>query len=411
MRRAWFLLPTIVAGFAPIAAIAAPTWAIDASLIGGDGTRGLFRVPHDYVGAKLDGRANYAVGPGTATFRVALDREFVSADGHARRETEIQEAAYRWSVEQWEFTVGRQRIQWGRADGFNPTDVWTPRAFDRATLYDVEQYRGADTLRVTRSFNETGQLSLLALPHFRPSQYGPGLVADLPVMPTTSTAVESDRPGWALRYETTGRALDYAVTVADTAELTPYFRPDAGFGLEARYGRLRMVGADAAYAADRWVYRAEAAWRRREDHASALAPADTVDAIVGVERELTEGWFANVQLIETRNKRDLPTIDGPYVALGALNRALFHQQREHYSGVSFAINVRPADQRGELNVMHARYSGGERYFRARAEYPIFERFKLGALYERYAGPGGSSFEFLGRNNVAWLSLSMSFGNL
>jgi len=67
-------------------------------------------------------------------------------------------------------------------------------------------------------------------------------------------------------------------------------------------------------------------------------------------------------------------------------------------------------QRGEFNASYAIYAGGEQYQRLRGKYPLFDRCVLGALFERYTGPAGSTFDRLRRNNIAWLSLSVLFGN-
>jgi len=405
-RRILMVAISMLAGSGACAA----DWSLEVGAVGGDGARGLIADAPDYYGIKMDARLGGEIGPGRVSLRAAADFEIGSTENARGNVQELQELVYVWNWDRWEFALGRQRLQWGRADGINPSDVWTPRSFDRPTLVDPDQYRGADTLQATLRVDESKRLSLLVLPHFRPSELGQGLFADLPLPVQSSDAVDVHRPGWGLRYEATGKALDYSITAVDSAELLPYFRLENASELTARYGRLRMLATDAAYGFGSWVVRGEAAWRQREEDDLHLAPATAFDAIVGVEREIVQSLVVNFQYFVTEFRSVLPDVTGPTGALGLLNRGTFHQQRNSYTGATLSLNLLPADQLSEFNASYAAYASGEHYLRLRAKYSLFDRYSLGALLERYDGPYGSTFDLLRRNNVAWLFLNVSLGN-
>jgi hypothetical protein len=91
------------------------------------------------------------------------------------------------------------------------------------------------------------------------------------------------------------------------------------------------------------------------------------------------------------------------------NRAQFHQERSHDDGLSLGLHLNPAAGRGRFGLNLLAYRGGERLVRLRAEYPFPPSWRIGLLIERFIGPAGSTFDFLSRNNVAWLTLAHSFG--
>src|SRR5882724_2942980 len=132
LRRPWLLLITMVLGCST--ASAEFTWSATAGVIGGDGSRGLHRDDLDYRGAELDARAVEKMSAGSLSVSVGVDTNLGETQGERRTTYELQEGVYVWTWNRWELAVGRQRLQWGRADGVNPTDVWTPRSYDRPTL-------------------------------------------------------------------------------------------------------------------------------------------------------------------------------------------------------------------------------------------------------------------------------------
>lgn len=385
------------------------TWEVRAGGVAGHGARDLAEPRSGtYRALLLD--AAFSRREGGLTWAMAATaslRDPADAAGE-RTITEVTEATLSWRAENWGWAVGRQNLVWGRADIVNPTDVWTPRRYDRASFRDSDQAIGADTLRAWVTPGDLGTATVLLSPRLRPSRRGAGLLAALPAVPSHSSSVSGRSPAAAGRWEGQHGALDYALTAATGATLTPYFRPGGATGLESRYARQRMLGGDFARTVGAWVLRGEAAIVRREDDATGVAPRPTRSAVLAAEREIVAGWTANVQwLVE---QHGAPAARDPGLErLAALNRTLFHQGRRRVSGASLSVANNPLSGDPRLTFTVLAYEGRESVWRLRWESTLAPRLSLCLLVERFQGPAGSTFDFLSRNNVAWVFLTSSFG--
>ncbi len=74
-------------------------------------------------------------------------------------------------------TIGRQRIAWGTADKFNPTDNVNP--YDLEDILDFGRHRGSDALSVQYYFNSNYSLQAVYMPFFQPDNLPAGLFANL----------------------------------------------------------------------------------------------------------------------------------------------------------------------------------------------------------------------------------------
>lgn len=80
--------------------------------------------------------------------------------------------------------IGKQRIAWGTADGFNPTDYFGP--FDLENPLDFKKRLGVTGLRATYYFRDDVQFEAVYVPLFTPSilpvsVFGGGFPVDLPM--------------------------------------------------------------------------------------------------------------------------------------------------------------------------------------------------------------------------------------
>lgn len=69
--------------------------------------------------------------------------------------------------ENLDMKIGRQRIAWGTADKFNPTDNVNP--YDLEDLLDFGRHQGSEALSLTWHMSEQSSLQGVYLPFFRPS--------------------------------------------------------------------------------------------------------------------------------------------------------------------------------------------------------------------------------------------------
>ncbi len=74
-------------------------------------------------------------------------------------------------------TIGRQRIAWGIADMFNPTDNVNP--YDLEDILDFGRHRGSDALNVTYYFTPDFSLQAVVVPLFQPWNMPVGVFADI----------------------------------------------------------------------------------------------------------------------------------------------------------------------------------------------------------------------------------------
>ncbi len=195
---------------------------------------------------------------------------------------DYEESFVRYRNDKLRFTVGTQKVIWGRIDENPPTDRMSTPDFTRYILDDLADRRRANPAIRLESFFGQSKLDLVYLPYFReaelpdtesiwhPINRRTGEIVGL--KPTAATIaivkaapVDDDAPdsdgGFGARYSGQNGGLDYAVTVQKVRQSTPYFVFNAGRGvLEAKYPRSWVVGGDFGFEAAGATWRFEAAW-------------------------------------------------------------------------------------------------------------------------------------------------------
>ncbi|WP_169729163.1 AMIN domain-containing protein [Congregibacter litoralis] len=226
---------------------------------------------------------------------------------------DYDESWLRYTVADWRVTAGAQRIIWGRADEFSPTDKLSTRDFTRLIMDDLPSRRRANpALRVERLWGNR-HLDLVYLPTFReavlpadesvwfPVDPKSGAVAGLPIDPEIQPLLRGARvrndfagnEGFALRFSDSGSALDYAVTAQRVNNPEPYFKlasppgRDGPAVLDVVYPRTWVVGGDAAITANAWTFRGEIAWLSDSPYTDAsslqLRMSEELNWVVGAE--------------------------------------------------------------------------------------------------------------------------------
>jgi len=199
---------------------------------------------------------------------------------------DYDEAWIRYQNDSIRLTAGAQRIIWGRADEFSPTDRLSTRDFTRLVLDDLQDRRRANPALRLQWFSGNRSLDLVYLPVFReaelpadeslwsPLDPSTGAVAGLPLGDAPLAALRGatlsndfeGNEGYGARFSDSKSGWDYAVTVQRVNNPEPYFTlqrpptPTAPAVLDTVYPRTWLVGGDLAVAAGAWTLRAEAAW-------------------------------------------------------------------------------------------------------------------------------------------------------
>lgn len=197
-------------------------------------------------------------------------------------ELDYGESYLRYRGDDLRLTVGTQTVIWGRIDEIPPTDRLSVQDLSRFILDDLQDRRRARPMVRVEGFAGENKLDLLWTPTFRgaelpekdsiwyPIDRRRGEVLGLPGDPllrqvVRGALIDDDAPdsdnGFGLRFSRTEAAVDYALTVQQARQSTPYFRYDIPRNtLEARYPSAWSLGGDIGVEAGGAIWRLEAAW-------------------------------------------------------------------------------------------------------------------------------------------------------
>jgi hypothetical protein len=299
---------------------------------------------------ELNGQTVTAVG----SVRARISPVYGALDGYA--EGYVQAISEQGTsgdlVEAWmrvtsgavEVKAGREIIVWGRADGLNPTDIISSRDYTLLVANDDEQRRGNMMIQGRVALGDF-TVDAFWLPEFRPNIFpidtrrpGVAIVPDQIVNDNDQFAFKLDRSGgtidWSLSwFHGTDRTRDFV--------RTPVTPPGALVGVQQRYPRIDMFGADMAGTSGSIGYRAEIAF-------TAVAGPDTIYRknsniwlVAGIDTNLESGWHLSVQysfryIFDFRN---LAEVTNPLDRAVALQSAAVNNQlNEVQNGATFSAN-------------------------------------------------------------------------
>ncbi len=241
--------------------------------------------------------------------------------------------------------AGKQRIRWGRADGFNPTDNIAP--YDYLQTFNDE--RPAVTALRADAYLARADLELVWLPYYTPTRlpllgqrWFPRLpsTAAIPQLPGTGTVADlayRDLGGplpartfgngqWGVRYNQILSRGEFSFSYFDGFDDLPYFRSDLApvpdpqpgppkilVSLSREYHRVRVAGLDFASEIGPVGIRGEAAYFDQTDPLN----QDHLLYVVGVDKRWGE-WFVIMQYAGQKvNGRVADTLVFPDLGLGS----------------------------------------------------------------------------------------------
>jgi hypothetical protein len=185
---------------------------------------------------------------------------------------------------------GMQKISWGKADGLNPTDFFTPHDYTVLQPFEADQRLSIPALRTDWTVREGQRLSFVVSPNF---------TAERQPQPRNVLIAERQpnglhRPQIGVRWSSTGETLDWSLSAFRGYLNSPLMGADSS-GLFHHYARLNGLGADMAHNFGRLGFRAELAW---------LDPG--ADGAQGIRRQFylvsgidhgTDRWNINLQQV------------------------------------------------------------------------------------------------------------------
>jgi hypothetical protein len=307
--------------------------------------------------------------------------------------------------------LGRQIVAWGRADRVNPTDSLSPRDFTLLVADDEEQRMGIDALQLRYALNSNLSISTL-LARFEPHITPQGSLPPNRVAAPVPEAVE-----WAVKLDHVGAGVDWSVSYFNGYDRSARYQFDArnasGPVFRADFERTQTLGFDVAGAVGAWTLRAEASHSWRQEACSACpAYQRTVSrAVLGADRDLMGTMNLNLQVFGIARTGFTSIGDVP-AALRNVQAGLNRLNTE-YADQETGITLRLSDRllndklKWELGAVFD-LTGASSLIKPRLTYAVNDQIKLSAGMDIYTGHTQTYFGALGKNALAFASVSFVF---
>jgi hypothetical protein len=212
--------------------------------------------------------------------------------------TQIKELYGGYRGNKLDIFFGNQIVQWGRTDGFNPTNSITPVDYFFLTP-DIDDQKLSNTmLRLKYRFNTQIELDLIGIPVFKPSVYR----YDLFSITEGAYFTKAKLPGIEFKNGSIAARLNFEYTQAGFS--FSYFNgydPFYGYrvddiDLTQGYPVIRFIpdfyrkqtfGADYAIPFGSWITRGEIAYNRTSDYADSMyIPNPDIAYVFGLEKSI-----------------------------------------------------------------------------------------------------------------------------
>lgn len=226
---------------------------------------------------------------------------------------ELREAYLSWWSRDWQLSLGRQLVNWGKLDGYKVLDAVNPQDFREYILEDFDESRiGTWGIRIERAGPRWGWQFLWSPDRTTHDLADPGTAFELSAprfqpdanlsLPTAITRLAPDRDLFAMQISRTSTNTDWRLVFIDGFEYEPLARLRSG-DIVLLHPKRRMVGGNVERATGPIVLRAEAAYRfdrqlaRQAGVIGDAAVVDQVTAGVGIDYAAPGSWHVGFQLI------------------------------------------------------------------------------------------------------------------
>ncbi len=335
----------------------------------------------------------------------------------------LREAYVNAYLRAFDLRIGQQIVQWGKADGYNPTNVITP--LDLLVFSPDEDDRRISNFLIRSYYN----WSVLHLEAIWVPIYGSSVLPFSKVeLPEGVQLSEPDYPDEAIEHSAIALKLHYEGASLDgTLSYFNGFLPMPGLSARTENSklnifptayRIQMIGADFSTTVGAYGLRSEFAYREpyEEENTWQSIPKRQIEYILGLDRE-----FGNFSLIIqyigkyvfdykdlTKAHQTSPEFAKYKIALW--NRLLSGQLKEWTHAISF----RPAwklyhetlslELLGQINL-----STEETFLKPKLSYDITDDLTLSAGAQIYHGPDDTLFGLLDEcNSAGFIELRISF---
>jgi len=381
---------------------------------------GSLRLSYFSSSRDLDDVRHFPVATGEAEIRHTLSenqrlelkaRVIVEDPGRAgHTNTQWIDAHWFARSERVDLRVGQQKIRWGKADGINPTDFFTPIDYTVPLPLEDDRYLSVPAIRTDVHMNDMDSVSLVVEPDFTPTS--------LPWPSVSPVTVQEDEPsGWqrGLRWLHTGERLDWSLSAFDGYSTLPLLHFD---GLAAdgspryirHYAAIRGFGADVARNFGQVGFRAEIAYTAPSDsERQGVQPSYFL--VTGIDHSFDD-WNINLQALvhHTPHYRDTNAYSSPQEQWAATQNAIVHGQQDRFVyGMTARIVADWLNDTLQTELLAVSQFAPTNYLvRPLATYALTDRLKIRAGAEYYSGPDLSYFGLLKRNRTVFMELQLFY---
>jgi hypothetical protein len=341
-----------------------------------------------------------------------LSREDFTRDGRNR----VQWISAYWFArgERVDWRIGQQKVRWGKADGINPTDFFTPIDYAVLLPLEADRYLSVPAVRADVQIDDASSLSLVAEPDFTPSV--------LPWPRPSPVVLVDDEPSGrhppqaGARWLHTGENLDWSISVFNGFSTLPVLSfldvaPDGRPRYRRHYPAIDGIGMDVARNFGQWGFRAELAYTNVDDGSVAQTVASNYFLVAGVDRGFGD-WSLNVQGLW----RHTPDFEQTLAAANAAeqfaatqNAIVYNQQARTMRGMSARIAANWLHETLQTELLTIGFFDPDNYLlRPLVTYAWSDTRKLRIGGEYYSGPEASFFGPLRRNRTGFIEFQQFF---
>ncbi len=273
--------------------------------------------PHSFMSSSTHARVDTQFTTGNALALVSVKGEKNSV---VESETgfELREAYAEYATEKWEVRAGRQLIIWGRADGFQITDIVCPKDYTEFLARDFDEMRlPVDAVKSSLLF-EYLSIQFIWLPVFQSAEYpgndspwkmdqyeGKSLVVNNYSDCEPQKRIKNSEAGGKMSFYLPGvdLAFSYFYTWDDSPSLHSGSLSGDTLSADMKYHRLSFYGAEFSIPAGDFVIRGETAfftgrYYETEGFTDEPLKRNNLKALLGVDWTPGCNWTISVQLHE-----------------------------------------------------------------------------------------------------------------
>jgi len=352
----------------------------------------------DTDGAKVVGRLRYeleretSVGDSLLSFSAGGLLSFGDDTEGPNRTHAVQEAFVSYQASRVEFSLGRQLVLWGVADGFNPTDVVTPFNFQLTSFGSRDARFGVDGVTLDAALTDSLSLSALAI-FDKPTD-----LLSRGFDPTGT--FDPDAPfrtgdtGYGARLNWQSSLGDFYLSAYQGPSNQGVIVP-SGTGTAVAAPEITMVGLDFDTVVGPWRLYTEAAVHTYSGGHASIAPQflpdDEFQGVFGAEYELTGSNRLGLQVFYRDLLTNRPTGSGVGALLSNASREIFGQYGTRQTGTSISYSWESPSTRWSADATVATWFEGDVFARLRGKFRIDDQQSLYLYGDWFDGPSGSPF--------------------